>query len=306
MAEPGCIKDGHFQNLEVEGNIVKNGTMNRIKVNGAAQLSTLVVTGDTTLSGSLTVTGATTLSDTLADDDTTLSDTLTVTGATTLSNTLAVTGATTLSDTLTVTGGTILEGDLHVVGGLTIPDLATTTSAPTAGAGINGIGLEKFHKSSVVTIGNIIYTTIFLDLRGLTDHGSNTIIGLSSSSGTSSHIGEIEADVSGTIFGGRMTCLITPLGGTREFILYSAAADLSAGWPMGTGSSLAFPSGGTYGTAWDGDHALNVSPFSSLPHSSFRHLYLVSPGNSGPAAALPYDQGRILIEMWGYKTPPFG
>ena len=84
-------------------------------------LTSLGVTGNTTVGGTLAVTGSATLSSTLsvagdfavntnkftvssASGNTTVGGTLAVTGATTLSNTLGVSGATTLSSTLGVTG----------------------------------------------------------------------------------------------------------------------------------------------------------------------------------------------------------
>jgi hypothetical protein len=58
MAENGCLKDGHFQNLEVAGNIVKRGNLDSLKVTAEATLGgALGVTGLTTLNGGLGVTG---------------------------------------------------------------------------------------------------------------------------------------------------------------------------------------------------------------------------------------------------------
>ena len=470
MAEAGCLKDGHFQNLEISGNIVKNGTMNRIKVNGSAHLHTLAVTEPTTLYDTLAVTGATTLSDTLAVDDnerallqeplvstvagfvteadtyqgltfgvtkvnpmrpmdnmTTFgtdagveidqvdedgkwrvhtialifrsvilsqrpqvgdivyikvtgdqsaagSDTpmiirtkvydvfisdqghsplsplsplltairfehhlfdarvaypvhfkieefnISTGGTTSLRGSLAVAGATTLSDTLGVTGTTSLKEDLDVRGELTIANLATTTLSPTAGAGIPGNG--GFYNSSVVTIGNIIYTTIFLDLTGMRDPGvKNTIIGNNEHRQAKCHIGEIKAGVSGTIFGGRMTCLVNlgEIGATRLELLSSpndygqlqkppsfledGTRTLLENAELGSGIGEAK----TFANLlpFDPDRIdCNPSPFMSC---DTQYLYLLHSQNADPATTDPadYTQGRILIEMWGYDATSF-
>jgi fibronectin-binding autotransporter adhesin len=70
--------------------------------------STLGVTGNTTVGGTLGVTGATTLSSTLG-----------VTGNTTVGGTLGVTGATTLSSTLGVTGNVTVSANLSGAGAAT-------------------------------------------------------------------------------------------------------------------------------------------------------------------------------------------
>jgi hypothetical protein len=49
MGEVGCLKDGNFQNLQVEGNMT---TLTNVEVSG-----TMAVTGNMTASGTMTVTG---------------------------------------------------------------------------------------------------------------------------------------------------------------------------------------------------------------------------------------------------------
>jgi hypothetical protein len=68
MAETGCLKDGHFKNLEISGNIIIDETIHPHH-GPTPMLQTLDVSGPTTVSGDLTVTGATALSNNLAVDD---------------------------------------------------------------------------------------------------------------------------------------------------------------------------------------------------------------------------------------------
>uniref|UniRef100_A0A6C0C564 Uncharacterized protein n=1 Tax=viral metagenome TaxID=1070528 RepID=A0A6C0C564_9ZZZZ len=79
MAETGCLKDGHFQNLEV--------------VN-----TTILDTGDTTMTGSLNI------SDSTASNDAG-------------SGALVVTGGVGVGGDVNVTGNTVLSGTLSMVGG---------------------------------------------------------------------------------------------------------------------------------------------------------------------------------------------
>lgn len=81
MAETGCLKDGHFQNLEV--------------VN-----TTILDTGNTTMSGSLTI------SDGTASNDAG-SGALVVTGGVGVGGDVNVTGNTVLSGTLSMAGGAV-------------------------------------------------------------------------------------------------------------------------------------------------------------------------------------------------------
>ena len=68
MAETGCLKDGHFKNLEISGNIIIDETIHPHH-GPTPMLQTLDVSGPTTISEDLTVTGATALSNNLAVDD---------------------------------------------------------------------------------------------------------------------------------------------------------------------------------------------------------------------------------------------
>lgn len=82
--------------------------------------TTVAITNNATVGGTLGVTGNTTLSGTLG-----------VTGATTLSSTLGVTGAATLSSTLAVTGVSTFTGAVTANGGVTASGAVTVTAGGT-------------------------------------------------------------------------------------------------------------------------------------------------------------------------------
>lgn len=122
---------------------------------GLAGLSSLGVTGNATVGGTLNVTGATTLSSTLGvTGNTTLGGTLGVTGATTLSSTLGVagdfavntnkftvaatSGNTSVGGTLSVTGNSTLAGTLAVTNDLSVNTNKFNVAASTGNTSIAG------------------------------------------------------------------------------------------------------------------------------------------------------------------------
>ena len=80
-------------------------------------LTSLTVTGITTLQGITTINGATTVNNNLTVTGTsTLQGTTTISGATTINNNLTVTGTSTLQGTTTVNGATTINNTLSVTG----------------------------------------------------------------------------------------------------------------------------------------------------------------------------------------------
>src|SRR6056297_1720977 len=94
-----------------------------------------------------------------------------------------------------------------------------------AGSGVKGIAAA--YESAVTVEGGIVRTTILIDLTGLRSTASGDIIG---DDGTSNpcHIGQINAEESGTIIAGTVTCLEVPTGGDPDIDLFSAVEGTGA------------------------------------------------------------------------------
>lgn len=153
------------------------------------------------------------------------------------------------------------------------------------GAGFAGTG--TVYKASVDKCGDLIKTTIFIDLTGAAS--STTDLDIIGTSGVS-HIGQIVAAVNGTIIGGRVTCVELPAGGADDIDLYSATEGTGA-FDGGIGA-LAETALVTAGGAWASG---TVKGLLAAPAAN-SYLYLCG-GEAGTAAS--YTAGQFVIELWG-------
>ena len=131
------------------------------------------------------------------------------------------------------------------------------------------------YHSFVEKNGNIIKTSIYIDLDGLRSTAADDIIGVDGTSNPC-HIGQIVAGTSGTIFAGTVACLETPAGGDPDIDIYSATE--------GTGTE---------------DKAISTltETFKSLTAfpAANEYLYLVA----GATTDADYTAGKLLIELYG-------
>lgn len=159
-----------------------------------------------------------------------------------------------------------------------------------AGAGITA-GVGTLYYTSILQIGRLIYTRIFVDLTGLNSGGTAAdIIGVNSAA--NSHLGQITTLVNGTILGGSMTCLETPAGGEPNIDLYSATESTGTEDAAVTGlteTALLESSGD-----WIATGALTVQGLTAVPAAD-QYLYLVA----GDATSATYTAGKFLIELIG-------
>lgn len=167
-------------------------------------------------------------------------------------------------------------------------DLRGNTMCIGAAAGITG-GTGTIYKTSVIRTGDIIKTSILIDLTGLSS--STTDLDIIGQSTPAAHLGRILAEHNGTIFTGRITCLEAPVGGVTDIDLYSATE--GTGVFDGGIAALVETALLTSGAAWT---IARVMAFTALPASG-QYLYLTG-GAAGTAAA--YTAGKFLIEMEGY------
>ena len=179
-------------------------------------------------------------------------------------------------------------GKITVESGGEIDLKILTNGAP--GAGISG-GTGTVFKSSVIRIGDIIKTSILIDLTGLSS--STTDLDIIGQGTDPAYLGQITAAKNGTILTGRMTCLEVPEGGIADIDLYSATEatgkfDDAVG---GLAETAMITAGGNWTLA-------AVKAFGAVPAAN-SYLYLTG-GAGGTAAA--YTAGKFLIELEGYEA----
>jgi len=171
-----------------------------------------------------------------------------------------------------------------------------TTAQMTAGTGIT-TGTGTLIKYSVLTVGNIIHTTILVDLTGLSvDASDDVIIGVASASNC--HIGEITDAVNGTVIGGRITCLEAPAGASADINLWTA--NISNG-PEGATITDADTTSELldHGEAWTVAGGAATAMTLSTSPATATWLYLTNGAASGAGT---YTGGRFLIQFWGYEA----
>ena len=156
---------------------------------------------------------------------------------------------------------------------------AMSPSAPVAAA------IEDYDVT-VERTGNIIKTTMYIELKGLKSTATTgDIIGDTGAS----HIGQITTAVNGVIFKGQVSCAVVPTTGDDDIDIYSATEGTGA-YDADIGDlteTQLVDSGGSYAIG-------TVKPFTALPAAN-SYLYLTA----GATTAGEYDAGKIIIEMWG-------
>jgi len=204
---------------------------------------------------------------------------------------LTLSAATASTDTMyAIYLGRALQTSVPATNSVTSAMLATSAATTlSAGAGITG-GSGTVYKSEVVKLGDIIHTTIIIDLTGLNSSAAGDIIGKQATA--SCHLGQITAAVNGTILFGEINCLETPAGGEPDIDLYSAT--------VSTGTEDVAISGLTETALLNtgADWTLTKDPMAltTVPPAN-GYLYLVGSGGGTDAV---YDAGKFLITLWGY------
>ena len=167
----------------------------------------------------------------------------------------------------------------------------------SAGTGIT-TGTGTIYKANVEVAGDLITTTILIDLTGLRNTAAGDIIGVDGTSNVC-HIGQITAALNGTIFAGEMTCLEPPAGGEPDIDLYSA--DEGTGVEDGAVSSLTENALVTAGQDWIAGLSANQFNSAGLTAnpSADEYLYLVGGGGTTDA---DYSAGIFRITLYGYPA----
>jgi len=204
---------------------------------------------------------------------------------------LTLSAATASTDTMyAIYLGRALQTSVPATNSITaamISSNAVTTMS--AGAGITG-GSGTVYKSEVINLGDIIRTTIIIDLTGLNSSAAGDIIGKQATA--SCHLGQITAAINGTILFGEINCLETPAGGEPDIDVYTAT--------VSTGTEDVAISGLTetavLNTGADWTLIKDPMAFTTVPPAD-GYLYLVGSGGGTDAT---YTAGKFLISLWGY------
>ena len=191
-------------------------------------------------------------------------------------------------DSLNVaSSATEVSGTLAVAGATSLG----TTEAVSAGTGIT-TGTGTIYKSSVVKVGGIFETNIYIDLTGLSSNAAGDIIGKDATA--NSHIGQITTAVNGTIVGGYMQCLETPTTGEPDIDLFYA--DEATGTEDAAISGLSNQVSVLAAAAdWTIAANVNMRPLSAIVAAD-KYLYLVGGGGTTDGV---YDAGKYLIKLYG-------
>jgi hypothetical protein len=170
-------------------------------------------------------------------------------------------------------------------GRITLP---LTNGSP--GVGISG-GSGTVFKSSITEEGGIITTRFLIDLTGLNGGGNaGDIIGTNGSG--AAYLGQVTAAKNGTIIGGRMTCLETPVGSNVDVDLWSADENTGVEDTLITAltNEVQLINHGNWAAG-------EVAALTADPVAN-QYLYLTS----GAATDAAFTAGRFLIELWGYDA----
>lgn len=194
-----------------------------------------------------------------------------------------VVGGTTLNIDIDGTTEAIFTAALTTLPGVLIADESV---ASTAGIGITGTADN--YVTSVEKIGDIIKTTILIEVDGLNSGGTaDDVIG---ADGTGvAHLGQITAALNGTIFAGKITCLETPTGGDPDIDLWYTDDD--SGVEDTDVKAMASQAQCLDHGNWTG---AQMDVLTAFPPAT-KYLYLASGGSTDAT----YTAGILLIELYG-------
>mgnify|MGYP003115692524 CR=1 FL=1 len=167
---------------------------------------------------------------------------------------------------------------------VSVDDSGATNNGLTAGAGITS-GTDTVYHSWVEKNGNIIKTSIYIDLDGLGSSATaDDIVGVGTDP---AHIGQITAAQNGTIFAGQITTLETPTTNLTDIDLASSATGTLAFDDAVTSPTVLVNTGGVSANTID---ALTAFPAAN------DFLYITSATTTAVTEAAA---GRLLIELFG-------
>lgn len=179
-------------------------------------------------------------------------------------------------------GGTAVTASASELNNLD-QDLGTNTL--TRGAGVD---TAESYSAGIARSGGLIVTRIVVDISTLIGSATDLDI-IGESAAADCHWGQITAAKSGTLIGGRVTCLEVPAGGTADIDFYSAAESTGTQDALVTGlDEVALV---TSGGAWTSGATKGMT---LLPRAN-DYLYITN----GAASGGTFSAGKFLIELFG-------
>lgn len=164
-------------------------------------------------------------------------------------------------------------------------DHSLSTNLLTRGAGVD---TAESYAAGISRSGTLITTRIVVDISTLIGSATDLDI-IGESAAASCHWGQITAAKSGTLIGGRVTCLEVPAGGTADIDFYSAT--VSTGTQDVDVTTLTETVLVTSGGAWTSGATKGMT---GLPPAD-DYLYIVN----GAASGGTFTAGKFLIELYG-------
>jgi hypothetical protein len=155
----------------------------------------------------------------------------------------------------------------------------------------SGVDTAESYAAGISRSGTLITTSIVVDLSTLIGSATDLDI-IGESAAANCHWGQITTAKSGTLIGGKVTCLEVPAGGTADIDFYSS--DVATGTQdviitnaaLGTETALVSSGGNWTSGATKG--------MTGLPTAN-DYLYIVN----GAAAGGTFTAGKFLIQFYG-------
>lgn len=168
-------------------------------------------------------------------------------------------------------------------------DDSLATNILTRGAGVD---TAESYATGIFRNGNIITTRIVVDISTLIGSATDLDI-IGESAAASCHWGQITTAKSGTLVGGKVTCLEVPAGGSTDIDFYSSTVStgtqdvIITNAALGTETALV-----TSGGAWTSGATKGMT---GLPTAN-DYIYIIN----GAASGGTFTAGKFLIEFYGY------
>ena len=164
----------------------------------------------------------------------------------------------------------------------------------SAGVGIEGIALV--YSTSILRIGKLIKTELFIDLTGLNSKATDgDIIGLDGSG--EAWIVQLTEELNGTVYKAQMSCIELPTNGDPNIALWEAVESTGVEDTLITLlDETELLQSQNDGTDWAAGDSFALSAIPTMGE----YLYLVQGDATGTTGT--YTGGQFWLEFWGFAA----